>query len=116
MNPEAMPLSAKPRRYDRIGLPKGMLVVWQGAGNSMVSRVVTLGLGGLFIEAPEPAASGDVVKLFFKVPNGEVRARAMVRDSHPGKGMGVEFTAMAPEDRARLNQLLVKLLGTILGK
>jgi len=101
----------KGRRYGRIGLPRGLVVVWQGSGDRIVSRVATLGLGGLFIEVTEPAASGEVVKLYFKVPNGEVRARATVRDSHPGKGMGVEFTAMGPEDRARLNQLLVKLLG-----
>lgn len=107
-----MQSTAKPRRYDRIGLPKGMLVVWQRAGNRIVSRVATLSLGGLFIEAPEPAASGELLKLFFIVPGGEVRAHAMVRDSHPGRGMGVEFTAMGPEDRARLNQLLSKLLAT----
>jgi hypothetical protein len=106
-----MESSAKPRRYDRIGLPKGMMVAWQSAGNRVVSRVATLSLGGLFIEAPQPAASGEVLKLFFKIPGGEVRARAMVRDSHPGKGMGVEFTAMGQEDRARLHQLLSKLLG-----
>jgi hypothetical protein len=108
-----MEASAKPRRYDRIGLPKGLLVVWQGTGNRIVSRVATLSLGGLFIEVPDPAPSGELLKLFFKVPGGEVRARAMVRDSHPGKGMGVEFTAMGPEDRARLHQLLSKLLGVI---
>jgi len=48
--------------------------------------------------------------MVFQIPGGEVRARAMVRDSHPGKGMGVEFTSMKPEDRARLHQLLSKLL------
>jgi hypothetical protein len=106
-----MDASAKPRRYDRIGLPTGLLVVWQSSGNRIVSRVATLGLGGLFIEVSEPAPSGEVLKLFFKIPSGEVRARAMVRSSHPGKGMGVEFTAMGPEDRARLHQLLSKLLG-----
>ena len=105
--------SAKPRRYDRIGLPKGLLVVWQSTGNRIVSRVATLSMGGLFIEVPQPAASGELLKLFFKVPGGEVRARAMVRDSHPGKGMGVEFTAMGSEDRARLHQLLSKLLGVV---
>jgi len=102
----------KPRRYDRIGLPKGLLVVWEAAGNRTVSRVATLGLGGLFIEVPEPAPAGELLKLFFKIPSGDVRARAMVRDSHPGKGMGVEFTSMKPDDRARLHHLLSKLLAS----
>jgi hypothetical protein len=46
----------------------------------------------------------------FHVPGGEVCARAMVRNSHPGKGMGVEFTSMKPEDRARLHHLVQQLL------
>jgi hypothetical protein len=90
-----------------------MFVVWQAAGNRIVSRVATLGLGGLFIEAPHPASTGEVINIFFRIPGGEVRARAMVRDSHPGKGMGVEFTSMGSEDRARLNQLLSRLLAVI---
>ncbi len=102
--------SPKGRRYGRIKLPKGMLVAWQGAGARLVSRVATLGLGGLFISTPHPPPVGEIVKLFFEVPEGEVRARAIVRDSQPGKGMGVEFTAMGHEERARLNRLLRLLL------
>jgi PilZ domain len=105
----------KSRRYERIGLRRGPLVAWQGSSGRVVSRVATLGLGGLFIEAAEPAAIGDGIKMIFKVPGGEVRARAMVRNSHPGKGMGVEFTSMKPEDRARLHRLLL-LLGLLPGK
>ena len=69
-----------------------------------------MGLGGLFISAPEPPPVGHVVKLLFEVPGGDVRARAVVRCSVPGKGMGIEFVFMATEDRARLNQLLKRLL------
>jgi len=39
-----------------------------------------------------------------------VRARAVVRDAQPGKGMGVEFTAMGMEARGRLQRLLKQLL------
>ena len=86
-----------------------MLVAWQSTGERIVSRVATVGLGGLFISTPEPPPVGEIVKLFFEVPGGEVRARAVVRDSQQGKGMGVEFTAMGYEARARLNQLLKRL-------
>lgn len=104
------PTAHKSRRYPRVGLPKGMLVAWQGAGVRVVSRAGTLGLGGLFIKTPKPLPVGEMVKLFFEVPGGEVRARAVVRDSQPGKGMGVEFTSMGYEDRARLDRLLKRLL------
>jgi hypothetical protein len=106
----------KSRRYERVGLSRGPLVAWQGPSGRAVSRVATLGLGGLFIEAAEPAAIGEGIKMVFSVPDGEFRARAMVRNSRPGKGMGVEFTAMGSEDRARLHRLLRKLLGALQGK
>jgi len=87
-----------------------MLVAWQSGGDRVVSRVGTLGLGGLFISTPEPPPIGEVIKLFFEVPDGEVRAQAVVRDSQPGKGMGIEFTAMGHQARARLNHLLKRIL------
>lgn len=51
--------------------------------------------------------------MVFLVPGGEVRARAIVRNSHPGKGMGVEFTSMQPEDRARLSRLVRQLFSDL---
>jgi hypothetical protein len=105
-----MGLLAKNRRYPRIGLPRGMFVAWQGVGERLVSRVATVGLGGLFIRVSEPPPVGEVIRLYFEVPFGEVRARAVVRSSIPGEGMGVEFTSMEPEARGRLSQLLQRLL------
>lgn len=101
--------AAAKRRYPRIGLPKGMSVAWQAGGDRIVSRVGTLGLGGIFIHTRVPPGVGEVIKLVFDVPGGEVRARAVVRSSEKGKGMGVEFTAMQTEARARLTQLLRRL-------
>ena len=107
-----MVTATRNRRYPRVGLPKGMRIAWQSGGERIVSRVATLGLGGLFILTPDPPPVGEIVKLFFEVPGGEVRARAVVRDSQQGKGMGVEFTAMGHEARARLHHLLKRLLGS----
>ncbi len=98
------------RRYHRAELPKGLWVAWQGSGQRFVSRVSNLSLGGVFIPTPEPPPVGTVVKLFFEVPGGEARARAVVRRTLPGRGMGVEFTNMGYQDRARLQQLLKELL------
>ena len=103
----------KPRRYERVGLGQGPLIAWQGPAGRVVSRATTLGMGGLFIAVTEPAAIGDGIKIVFTVAGAEVRARAMVRNSNPGKGMGVEFVSMRPEDRARLHQLLCKLLAAL---
>lgn len=58
-----------------------------------------------------PPAVGEVIRVYFQVPGGEVRATAVVRNSEPGEGMGIEFAAMDPEPRARLLHLLRRLLG-----
>ncbi len=62
-----------------------MLIAWRTPRGRVVSRVATLGLGGLFIEAPAPPAVGDLIEVFFEVPGGEVRARGVVRMSETGK-------------------------------
>jgi hypothetical protein len=105
----SMSTTTKARRYTRVPLPKGMLVAWEHSGIRRVSRVSVLAVGGLFITTPEPPPVGEVIKMIFEIRGGDVRARARVCDSQPHKGMGVEFTAMGQESRARLN-LLMKVL------
>ena len=94
------------RRYSRVGIPKGMWVAWEGSGQRFVSRVFDLSLGGLFIATPEPPPVGTFVKLVFETSGRDVRARAIVRRTVPGRGMGVEFVAMGYEERGILVRLL----------
>jgi PilZ domain-containing protein len=101
-----MATAQKIRKYPRVTLPKGAVVAWEHAGKRNVSSVSVLALGGLFISTPEPPPVGDVIKLVFEVPGGDVRARATVCDSQPGKGMGIQFTSMTQDARARLSQLM----------
>ena len=84
-----------------------MFVGWRTAGQRTVSRAETVGMGGLFLHTPTPLPLGAVIELLFDLKNGEIRARAIVRHSSPGKGMGVQFVEMQPADRARLNQFLM---------
>ena len=107
-----MPPHKKTRRYTRVGLPKGVLVAWEHSGIRRVSRVTVLALGGLFISTTEPPPDGDLIKLIFEIPGGDVRARAIVRDCQPRHGMGIEFTSMGQEARARLHQVMKQLTNT----
>ena len=100
----------KKRRYERVIIPKGLQVAWQAGGGRHVSGVGTVGLGGIYIRTPNPPPVGEMVRMVFNVPSGEVRAKGVVRHSTEGRGMGVEFTSMQPEDRGRLSQLLSRLL------
>ncbi len=97
------------RRYVRVKLSKRMLVAWEYGGARNVSFISVLALGGLFISTPEPPTVGDVIRLIFDVPEGEVRARARVCNRRPGQGMGIEFIQMLPEARAKLTRLVKSL-------
>ena len=101
------------RQYVRVPAPKGILVGWKTAGRRKVSRVGTIGLGGLFACTATPPAAGSTIELAFDLTTGEIRARAEVRSSAPGRGMGIKFVQMRPEDRARLHHFLSQRLGPV---
>ena len=71
----------------------------------------TIGIGGLFIRTSAPPARQSMVQMLVEAPQGEVRARGIVRWAAPKKGMGIEFIAMTQEDRGRLLRYLRRLSG-----
>lgn len=75
-----------------------------------MSFIENLALGGLFIRTKQPPPVASPLGLMVEAPVGDFRARGIVRRVIPAKGMGIEFVAMSPEDRARLNKLLAPLL------
>jgi PilZ domain-containing protein len=98
------------RRYQPISLPNGMFVAWYGGGEQQVSRVKTLGMGGLFLSVSNAPPVGANVRLVFEVPGGSVQAEGVVMNIAPDEGMGVEFTRMVARDRILLERLLRRLL------
>jgi PilZ domain-containing protein len=101
--------SSVKRRYPRMKSPKGLTVAWENAGRRWVSYVDKLGLGGLSIRTKEAPAVGTFIQLLIDIPGGGVRARAIVRNTKPGDGMGVGMVSMSQEDRQRLSHFLGKL-------
>jgi tetratricopeptide (TPR) repeat protein len=85
------------------------LIGWQGAGKRNVSSAEELGVGGVFLLVAHPLSAGTHVEILFDVPGGEVRARAIVRHSRAGHGMGIQFVHMGGEDRARLHRFVKEL-------
>jgi len=94
------------RRHPRSKAPADLYVAWRAGTQKDVSHLGTIALGGLFIRTSAPPAKQSMVQLLVEVPNGDVRARGIVRWAAPKKGMGIEFIAMAPEDRGRLIRYL----------
>lgn len=101
---------SKARRHQRISLPNGMTVAWDGGGIQQVSRVKSLNSGGLSLSASITRPVGTSLTLVFQVPGGVVQAQAVVRNVVPAQEMGLEFTSMGPQARALLEELLQRLL------
>ena len=101
---------AQLRRFPRVELPQGMSVAWLGTDLQLFSRVQVIGMGGLFIATPKPDPVGTKLRLTFELPGGNVQPEAIVRNVAPGKGMGVEFTRMEPQERSLLQDLMDRLL------
>jgi|SRR5262252_704504 hypothetical protein len=101
------------RRYQRVSLPKGMFVAWYGGGEQRVSRVKTIGMGGLFVVEPNAPSVGTGLRISLEVPGGNVHVEAVVRNVIPGEGMGVQFTKLGTRDRVLMEILLRRLLRQI---
>ena len=100
------------RRHPRAKMRKVFLVAWRGGGRCGASRARNVCLGGIYIDTRDPAEVGDILELFFDTPQGEVQTRAVVRSTHMGRGMGVEFIGMSFLERRRLHVMLKDLLVT----
>lgn len=84
-------------------------VYWRCNGRDDVSRVRDLSLKGMFIETEEQRAVGTTINLDFLVQEGQIRAEAAVQRVKSGAGLGLKFTAVTPEDGARLTTLTARL-------
>jgi PilZ domain len=101
------------RRYPRVATPQGVWVAWQDGDEQSkrnVSRVRDLNIGGLYIATLTPAELGTSLTLLMAVPEGEIRAKANVRNVVPGEGMGVQFTELGQEASVRLQSLISRLI------
>lgn len=107
----AEPGDPKKRKFLRVNLPKGLKVAWTYGKQNEMTIAGTVSIGGLFVISQWPAPVGSNVRLLFEIPGGVVLATAVVRNLVPGRGMGIEFTEIRPEDRARLDGLLNRLIG-----
>jgi hypothetical protein len=73
-------------------------------------RLTDISAGSCYLEASEPFPAGTPVLVSIRVANSECLLDGLVRVSHPGFGMGIEFTPRAQDHRARIEQLISRLL------
>jgi hypothetical protein len=97
------PRGASDKRRCRRNEPlKELSVVWRDGGPEWTSCVRDLSLSGAFVQSSKPAPEGNLLTLRFRVSGRVANARAVVRRSVPGQGMGIEFLTIEQEDRALL--------------
>jgi len=100
------------RRFSsRVETPGDVYVYWSSVGREDTSRVRDLSSGGLFVQTRKSRAVGAKTTVHFLVEEGQIRAEAVVRHVKPGRGLGLEFTAVRAEDRSRLAVLVKRLRG-----
>ncbi len=69
-------------------------------------KLTDLSLGGCYVETDAPFPERSLVDLCFKTEEMEIHTEGMVRVSHPGYGMGVEFPSRTSEQRAQVGNLI----------
>lgn len=87
------------------------------AGNSVDSaeesvshcKLTDLSLGGCYVESDSPFPERALVDLCVRTGDLAVHTEGMVRVTHPGFGMGVEFPSRTPEQRAQVGNLITLL-------
>src|SRR5271165_3233624 len=69
-------------------------------------KLTDLSLGGCYVETDAPFPERALVDLCLKTEEIEVHTEGMVRVTHPGRGMGVEFPSRTAEQRAQVGNLI----------
>lgn len=69
-------------------------------------KLTDLSLGGCYVETDAPFPEHALVDLCVKTEDLEVHTEGMVRVTHPGRGMGVEFPSRTAEQRAQVGNLI----------
>lgn len=93
----------------RIEAPEDVWVLWRYDGCEVVSRVLDISMRGISIESPRPRSAGAVTKLHFLVPDGPIRADAVVLHAKRKSRVRLKFTAVAEDDRRKLAALMTRL-------
>jgi CheY-like chemotaxis protein len=86
----------------------------QGAGPDETvphCKLTDLSLGGCYLESDSPFPERALVDLCLKTQEMAIHTEGMVRVTHPGYGMGVEFPSRTAEQRAQVGNLISFLRG-----
>ncbi len=89
------------RTFDRLSTHHDLEIVYEGRSEAVPTRVPDVSAEGMFINTARHFPQGAILKVRFRLTrsNFEVQARAEVRYSLEGVGIGVEFIEISEECR-----------------
>ena len=72
-------------------------------------KLTDLSLGGCYVQTDAPFPERALIDFCLKTKEMEVHTEGMVRVTHPGHGMGVEFPSRTSEQRAQVGNVIAFL-------
>lgn len=108
LNAASAPLpQADGRRHIRLRCNGGAKVVVSGTNNW--GTVIDISAGGCYVECPTVYPVGQVLYVKLGIEDFIFESDAVVRVSHPGMGMGMEFLRTSTAERRRLEEFVAEL-------
>jgi hypothetical protein len=98
--------AAERRAHPRLKSTNSLELHPDGQAAPIWGKAVDLSLGGCFVEMPIPLKIGTTLKVALWVQETKVWVSGKVVNSRPGFGIGIQFTAIKPEDTERLRSFL----------
>lgn len=90
------------RAHPRV--PLATRIEGEADGRAFLALTADLSGSGIFLYTANPFSAGQTVSLAFVLPGAlqPIRITAIVRRVAEGKGMGLQFVSLQPEDRAAI--------------
>ena len=98
------------RAYPRMKCANSVEVYPTRDSTPIRARVGDMGLGGCFVEMPNPLPKGTEIRIAIWVKETKLWAKGRVIHGVPGYGIGIEFTEMSEPERAQLKRFLDSLV------
>jgi hypothetical protein len=86
---------------------EGSIEIFQESSDLRTWATFTdISLHGCYVEATATFPAGTDVRIKLQIQGIQVQSKGKIRVTYPSLGMGIAFTEMSEEDRARLKDLL----------
>ena len=98
--------------------PLILKVDYRDVDKFFVDFAENLSRGGMFIATPKPLPPGTNVFLEFALPDNSIKvktrgevvwARTTPKSANEKRGMGIKFRDLSPEDKEKIDKLIIRL-------